>query len=65
MKNPKKAKNAIEYLIRTVTTYPNKIGFEDANDSLSFKDFYTKSTYLSTHLITSLAKSAPPPPLRF
>ncbi|WP_143428340.1 AMP-binding protein, partial [Helicobacter sp. 13S00477-4] len=50
-------KNAIEYLIATVAKYPNKIGFEDSTSQISFKDFYTKACYLSTHMLNF----TPPP----
>ncbi|PAF47053.1 hypothetical protein BKH46_04855 [Helicobacter sp. 12S02634-8] len=55
--------NVMEYLIATTHKYPDKIGFEDANGSVSFKDFYQKALFVSTHLIThnTTPKDAPAP----
>ncbi|PAF47052.1 hypothetical protein BKH46_04850 [Helicobacter sp. 12S02634-8] len=55
-----RVKNVMEYLIATAHKYPDKIGFEDAKGSVSFKDFYQKALFVSTHLINI----APPPPQR-
>ncbi|PAF43778.1 amino acid adenylation domain-containing protein [Helicobacter sp. 11S03491-1] len=42
--------NVIEYLQITLAKYPHKIGFIDANQSMSFQDFYHLACNLSTHL---------------
>ncbi|PAF48861.1 hypothetical protein BKH41_04325 [Helicobacter sp. 12S02232-10] len=42
--------NVVEYLQETLQKYPDKIGFEDSNQKLSFKDFFQYSLHISTHL---------------
>ncbi|PAF45254.1 amino acid adenylation domain-containing protein [Helicobacter sp. 11S02596-1] len=56
--------NLIEYLQETLQSAPDKIGIQDQHQAVSFRDFYTKSTYLSTHLIDTLSQYWSPPPAK-
>lgn len=52
--------NVIEYLENTVEKYPNKLGFEDASCSMTFKEFSNLAKNISTNICCNISELQKP-----
>ena len=52
--------NVIEYLNETVKNYPNKVGFEDAESSLTFASFDLFAKNISTNICNTTSSIQKP-----